>query len=418
MNNLLKLLALSLCTITMTASLTACGGGGGSSSTPTTVPNSETVFYAHNVIFRNSTTVATGYNGFGQLGTGNLGNRVTAGVVKGGLTFTGVATGGNHTVAFMNNSTVHTWGSSKYGQLGNNTITYSAIPVRVVTTTDKTDVQPLRGVIAVTAGSRHSLALRNDGTVWAWGLDIYGQLGVPASNLTNDDIKSNRVALPVMVAGAPLKNIVAVAANGHFSLALDANGTVWAWGLNDSGQIGLPQSPPKAEPAPVSFPVPTTISAIAAGGATSYAIDTAGNLWSWGNNFRGQLGDGTTTDNFVPFLVTGLPDKVIQVAGGLQHVLARLADGTVWAWGYNLLGQLGDNNKKIDNNKPYISTPVQVVADDAGTLFSGATDIRAFGDSSMAKKGGKWYVWGDNAYGQLGTGGKGKVLIPVAMSGF
>jgi alpha-tubulin suppressor-like RCC1 family protein len=418
MNNLLKLVTLSLSVITMAVSLTACGGGGGSSAIPTTVPNSETVFYAHNVIFRNSTTVATGYNGFGQLGTGNLGSRVIPGVVKGKLTFNGVATGGNHTVAFMNNSTVHTWGSNIYGQLGTNSTTHSDIPVRTTTSTDKTEDLPLRGVIAVAAGSRHSLALRTDGTVWSWGENTYGQLGVPTSETPKDKgVSISKVAVPVKrSSGDPLNNIVAIAANGLFSVALDSAGTVYAWGLNGSGQIGIDPKTTgaSAEPTLVPFPAGTVIVAIAAGGASGYAIDTDGTLWSWGNNFNGQLGDGTTTDTSIPVPVT-LTDKAVQVSGGIQHVLIRLADGSVWSCGYNIFGQLGNNDK----TKKDRSTPVQVVANEGGgTFFSNATDIRAFGSSSMAKKDGKWYVWGDNTYGQLGTGGKGTIMVPVKMSGF
>lgn len=416
MNNLLKFGALSICTLTMTVSLTACGGGG-SSSGPSTVPNSATVFYAHNLVFRNSTTFATGYNGFGQLGTGNLVNRTTFGAVKAEHGYRGVATGGDHSVAFFNNSTVHTWGYNGFGQLGTNSTTFSNKPINVVRQGDIQDSYvSLSNVVQVAAGSMHSLALCSDGTVWAWGENTYGQVGMPTTgaNGKNEFIK---YAVPVMVAGAPLKNIVAIAANGHFSLALDSAGTVWAWGLNGSGQIGVDPltTGAKSEPTSVAFPVPTAIVAIAAGGASAYAIDTEGKLWVWGNNFNGQLCIGSKDDTSTPTPVSALQAKVVQVSAGIQHVLVRLADTSLWACGYDIYGQLGDNDKK---NKQDKIVPVQVLAADGATFFTDAIDIRAFGSSSMAKTSAGWFVWGDNTFGQLGTGGKGTVMLPEKLSGF
>ncbi|HXC93833.1 MAG TPA: chromosome condensation regulator RCC1, partial [Geobacteraceae bacterium] len=108
----------------------------------------------------------------------------------------------------------------------------------------------------------------------------------------------------------------------------------------------------------------------------------------------------------------GVPlSNVVQIAAGIQHGLARLADNTVWAWGYNFFNQLGNNQK---SDSPFA---VQVVLGLSTTPLKDATDIRAFGSSSMAKVGKVWYVWGDNTYGQLGTGSVGIVPIPV-ISGF
>lgn len=384
--------------------LSACGSN--SSSTPTTIPNSENIFYAHNLVFRNSTTLSAGYNGFGPLGTGNLGSRTVMGGLDQYYPFSGFATGGNHSVAFFNNSTVRSWGNNNSGQLGNSSTTYSSSPVKTVN---------ISGVTAVAAGAHHSLALKKDGTLWAWGSNDAGQLGI-GWNLT----PSGYSAVPNKVAGstgAPFPNISSIAANGKHSL-VRANGRVWAWGLNSSGQLGLDPAATGVlgDPAAVSG-VPSPVSFIAAGGGFSYAVSRAdGSVWAWGSNDNGQLGNGTLTSSFTPAqvmkdAVTPL-NGVVQVAAGIQHGLARLADGTVWAWGYNFFGQLG-NNGKLDS-----SYAVKVVADATGTALAGATDIRAFGSSSMAKIGGVWYVWGDNSYGQLGVGSNSTVYIPARMSGF
>ncbi|HZV83196.1 MAG TPA: hypothetical protein VFF53_13615 [Geobacteraceae bacterium] len=421
MNNLLKHIALSVSVLSVTVSLTACGGG--SSSTPTTVPNSATVFYAHSLVFRNTTTglLSAGYNAFGQLGTGNLANRSTPGAVRDGLLFSGQAAGGNHSVAFFNNSTVRSWGYNGFGQLGNDSTTYSSVPVKTVN---------IRGVKAVAAGMQHSLALRNDDTVWAWGDNSYGQIGVEKCLDSGKTIAYCKIPVMVGEGIVPFNNISSIAAGYNHSL-VRANGKVWAWGSNSSGQLGLDRNQTGASAPHKVDGLPDGIIAIAAGGAFSYAVSADGKVWAWGNNDNGQLGNETPTDrlenkaledSFTPVLVlteSGLPlDGVVQVSAGKQHGLARRSNGTVWAWGYNIFGQLGNNDKKTDNKPPDDKHyAVQVVADATGTPFTGATDIRAFGSSSMARNGSGWFAWGDNAYGQLGTGSTGTLLLPVK-SGF
>lgn len=388
--------------------LAACGGGGSSSSTPTSPPNYVSVYYSHNLVFKNNTTLATGYNGFGQLGTGNLGNRNTAGTLKSYYPFSGAATGGDHSVAFINNSTVRSWGYNGYGQLGNATTTYSSIPVRTGN---------LHGVTAVAAGVFHSLALKSDGTVWAWGSNTQGQLGAGSA------VVSDYSTIPVQVGwattGVPLTNIQAIAANGYDSLAL-ANGNVWAWGFNESGQLSIDPATTGASAAPIQVQgLPAgEATAIAAGAAFNYAV-VNGEVWAWGNNDTGQLGDGTAVSKFTPVRVLTAVDTpltgIVRVAAGIGHGLALDQSGNVWAWGYNFFGQLGKNSQ-IDS-----SYAVKVSKDSAGTLLADVTDIRAFGSSSMAKSGGHWYAWGDNYYGQLGIGTDGKnaaiIKLPELMSG-
>lgn len=400
--------------IAMAALLSACGGDS-SSSTTTTIPDSATVFYAHNLVFRNSTTLSTGYNAFGQLGTGNLANRNTAGYLSENLPFNGAATGGDHSVAFFNNSTVRSWGYNGFGQLGNNSTTSSNIPVKTVLKDNAGNAVHFSGVKAVAAGLRHSLALKNDDTLWAWGSNDSGQLGIDAA-LTQADGFMSKVPVQVTGGGASvLFNITAIAANAFHSLAL-ADGKVWAWGLNKNRQLGIDPINTPESAAPVLVPgLPAAgIAGIAAGGAFNCAVANDNTLWTWGNNDFGQLGDNSTMERFTPVQVVttgGVPlTNVVQAAAGLQHGLARLADGTVWAWGYNIFGQLGNNTKDP-------SLFAIEVFKSPGVHFN-ATDIRAFGSSAMALEGKVWYAWGDNSYGQLGTGGGLTQLVPVRMSGF
>lgn len=391
--------------------LTACGSSS-STAVPTTVPNSATIFYAHNLVFKNSTTLSTGYNGFGQLGTGDLGSRTVPGLLSQYYPFTGFAVGGNHSVAFTNNSSaVYSWGYNGYGQLGNASTTYSSVPVRSGT---------LTGVTAVAAGAYHTLVMKNDNTVWAWGGNDTGQLGIGWS-LTNPGY----TPIPQKVVGStgssPFVNLSSIAANGKHSLAR-ADGKVWAWGLNSSGQAGRDPAITGAIADPMIVTgIPAGVSAIAAGSGFSYAVSANGTLWAWGANDNGQLGNGTLVSSYTPVQVLTAPGTpltgVVQAAGGIQHGLARLSNGEVWAWGYNFFGQLGIGPAKDS------SFAVKVLLVDVNNVPLKARDIRAFGSSSMAlTDGGVWYVWGDNAYGQLGIGLSGTqatiVSNPRMMSGF
>jgi alpha-tubulin suppressor-like RCC1 family protein len=397
------------------AALTACGGS--SSSSETTIPNSVTIFYAHNLVFKNNTTFSTGYNGFGQLGAGDLKSRNTLGAIKGNYRFKGFAMGGVHSVAFINNSTVMSWGYNGFGQLGNNSTTYSAKPVPVAN---------IRGVKALAAGAYHNLALRSDDTLWSWGSNSHGQLGVDKA-LTKDTNNSSYEPTRVNAAGVIFSNISSIAANAYHSLAR-ANGNVWAWGFNDTGQLGIDPTITGALASPsLVAGLPTGgIDGIASGGAFNYALArNGGTVWAWGNNDNGQLGNDSVVTSYTPVQVkkknadgTISPlTGVIQVAAGIQHGLALHSDGTVWAWGYNAFWQLGNVTNQASSN---LDSPVavQVLADAAGAPLKDVTEIRAFGSSSMARIGKDWYVWGDNAFGQLGIGANSRIPLPEKMSGF
>lgn len=411
MNNILKKnMIFCLFILLAFATLSACGSGS-SSSTPTTVPNSETVFYAHNLVFRNSTTLSTGYNGFGSLGTGDLVGRSVPGPLVQYFPFTGFATGTNHSVAFINNSTVRCWGYNALGQLGNNSTAASLVPVNTVFKNNSS----LSGIKAVAAGGHHTLALKNDDTLWAWGSNDAGQLGVGG-------VGASPVAVKVKgLTGSPFSNISSIAANGKHSL-VRANGNVWAWGLNSRGQIGLDPAMTGASAAPLNlssiYPdLQPGIAAIAAGGGFSYAVRANDKtVWAWGNNANGQLGNGTTVSSFSPVQVKidagSFLTGVVQVTAGIEHGLARLDNGTVWAWGYNFFGQLGIGK----NDDSHFAVQVQLPLILGNPAF--ASDIRAFGSSSMALVGGDWYVWGDNSFGQLGVATPLKITIPEKMSGF
>jgi alpha-tubulin suppressor-like RCC1 family protein len=410
-------------------------GCGSSSSTNTNIPSTATIFYGHSVIFgSHSTVLTTGYNGFGQLGNGNLNSQSSLAATVPALgPMDRSATGADHTLvlAFSNVSSVYAWGSNNHGQIGSSIATtgtgaFSSNPVKI----------PLHGAVTeIAAGGFHSLAVV-DGTAYAWGYNGYGQLG-------DDTFADNTTPKPVKASvGGNVINVTRLAAGGGHSLALTNIGTIYAWGYNGYGQLGKDPTAPLntyaniAEPVQVNGAVLQNIVQIAAGGSSSYALEndvdpdtgeiTTQKLWAWGYNGMGQLGlDPATTEfKYTPTAIA-LPataGKIAKISAGWDHLLMLADDGTVWAVGFNGYGQLGNNditsNLSDTTNK---FTPVQVLGPTGGIL-SGVTDIIAFGNHSLARVSGVWYGWGDNGFGQLGnpvsTSSIGYLLAPTLVQGF
>ena len=177
------------------------------------------------------------------------------------------------------------------------------------------------------SASAHSLVL-DQGTAWAWGADQNGQLG--------DGGAVDR-GVPLAVNG--LGDIIAIASGGAHSLAVTADGRVWSWGANASGQLGNGTNADSA--APIEIPGLTGIVAVAAGENHSLALSGDGKVWAWGENSSGQLGDGTTVNRNTPVEVESLAD-IMAITAGKVHSMALARDGTLWSWGGNYNGQLGD----------------------------------------------------------------------------
>ncbi|WP_019030609.1 RCC1 domain-containing protein [Salinispora arenicola] len=242
-------------------------------------------------------------------------------------------------------------------------------------------------VTAVAGGDAHSLALTSAGTVLTWGRNAVGQLG--------DGTTINR-STPVDVRLPPGTTVTAVAAGFNHSLALTSAGTVLAWGDNSTGQLGDGTTTNRRTPVPVGLPAGTVVTAVAGGGVHSLALTSAGTVFAWGDNSSGQLGDGSTTNRRTPVAV-GLPvgTRVTAVAGGGSHSLAVTSVGTARAWGSNFIGQLGDGS---NTNR---RTPVDV------RLPPGTTVTAVVGGlthSLALTSAGTVLAWGNNNWGQLGDG--------------
>jgi len=258
-------------------------------------------------------------------------------------------------------------------------------------------------VVDVEAGLNHVLALESDGTVWAWGHNFSGQLG-----------DGTRVDQPSPVKVKGLHDIRAVGAGDAFSVVLQSDGSVLAWGNNQSGQLGDGNAPiDHAAPAVVHGLGPGSgVIAIAVGKSQALVLKADGSVWGWGNGTAGELGDGANTKQSAPTQAVGLGpgSGVIAIAVGGSHSLALKKDGSVVAFGNNSSGQLGDGTKPHDHNKPI---PVKGLGPGSGVIA-----IAAGSSFSMALKAdGSVLAWGKNKVGELGDGTTVDKAVPVKVVG-
>ncbi|GFE58101.1 hypothetical protein AOG1_19810 [Geobacter sp. AOG1] len=383
----------------------------------------------HSLAVKNDGSVwAWGYNTYGQVATANttVPNPVTT--LGAGSGVVAVAAGYSHSLAVKANGAVYAWGANSNGQVGNNATQYSV-------TTPTEILAAGSGVAKVAGGMSQSLAIKDNRYLLAWGLNDAGQLGIGNPNrsapvqvsglgigsgatslaagtyhslvVKNDaaiawgrndasqlgDNTSVTRGTPVQVSG--LGSGISMLAGGHnFSLALKQDGSLWSWGNNYSGQLGTGNN--NYSTTPVSLPSMTSgVIAITAGSGFAQALKADGSVWGWGDNWSGQVGDGTSgngTNRNTPVQVVGLDSGVIAIASGSNHTLALKSDGSIWAWGANNSGQLGDGTSNSS------ATPVMALA--AG---SGVVSIAAGASTSFAIKGdGSVLAWGFDYYGQLG----------------
>lgn len=301
----------------------------------------------------------------------------------GGFDFTAVCppkvSTSRHTLFVKLDGTVWSWGSNDFGQLGNNSTVDSSVPVQAI---------GLSNVTAVAAGSNFSLALKSDGTVWAWGNNNNGRLGL------NDTVQRDT---PVQITG--LDNVIAISAGGGHAAALKNDKSIWVWGLNDRGQLGLNDTTDRLSPVQITS-LGNQIVAVSAGFNHTLALQGDGQVWAWGGNDKGQLGDGSLTDRHSP-IVNGVVSG-LQIAAGNRFSAAltfstSFYNGTITTWGANSVGQLG-----IGTTSDYVASPTLI------NNFTNITFIAAGTDHAVAvKKDGTVWAWGGNNEGQLGNGTSG-----------
>jgi alpha-tubulin suppressor-like RCC1 family protein len=283
------------------------------------------------------------------------------------------------------------WGNSTYGELGVSAtfINYNS-PVQVGSLVDWKQVS---------AGYYSTISIKTDGSLWSWGANTYGQLG--QSDTTN---RSSPVKVGLLTEWKQ------VSSGGGFACAVKTNGTLWAWGYNGSGNLGQGASITVTYSSPVQVGSETNWKQVSCGQNTALAIKTDGSLWAWGSFGSGALGLGSLVPGGSPSRVGALTNNWKQVTAGsgtnpgtIEHTVAIKTDGTLWAWGLNSSGQLGLSN--ITN----YSSPVQV-----GTLSNWARiSDNVSGHSAAIKTDGTLWAWGLNSSGQLGQGNTVNYSSPV-----
>jgi alpha-tubulin suppressor-like RCC1 family protein len=314
---------------------------------------------------------AWGSNSAGQLGIGSASLRPVPAQI-GPDAWAAVADGQFHTVAIKTDGTLWAWGRNAQGQLGDGTTTNRTTPVQIGGDTNWA---------TVAAGTFHTLAVKTDGTLWAWGANFSGQLG---------DGTTTGHTTPVQIGGDT--NWATVAAGGSHALAVKIDGTLWAWGADSSGQLGDGATTDRTSP--VQIGSDTDWAATSGGSSSTEAIKTNGTLWAWGSNIAGTLGDGTTTDRHTPEHI-GTDTNWASVSAGLStHADAVKTDGTLWAWGTYSAGELGDGTASGQR-----LAPVQIGTDTDWTSVTAGRDHTA-----AVKSDGSLWAWGANARGQLGDG--------------
>lgn len=400
-----------------------------------------------------------GYNNFGQLGNNTQVDRLVPGrVCDSGQSdcdanpFTGIvaiSVGRNHVLALKSDGSVWAWGNNGNGQLGDGTQTFRPTPVRVCDSgAADCNAQPLTGVVAIAAGYDHSVALKADGSVLAWGRNWDGEVGTGSS--TSQVLKPVPVCAPGATAPCTIANgnvltgieMITAGGGGH-SLAMNTNGEIYGWGYNKSGQIGI------GDPSEDRVYVPTRV--CNAGGSApcsqflsnivafdvwsghSLALDADGQLWGWGGNDDGELSVATSIGCLSAFTCSPSPSAVCATVdnpcttplngvahfvAGRRYSMALLQDGTIRSWGENLEGQLGDGTMGSPiGQQAKVCAPGETAP--CANFLSDISAISAGNFHSFAlSRGGLLYVWGQGDKGALGNGDIVDSLVPIQLVGY
>ena len=349
-------------------------------------------------IDKNGKIWSWGFNSSGQLGDNTTVSKSTPVAISGTTkTFCIISTNtysAGTTLAIDKNGRLWGWGTNALGQIGDNTNTSKLTPVSVL--------GAVKTFCGIAVGFQHSAAIDKNGKIWTWGSSLRGELG--------DNTTVSKFT-PVSILGAT-KTFCKITAAGYSTHAIDKNGLVWGWGLNNTGQIGDGTSTSRLTPVSVAGATKTFCEISAGKGQIQgrlnmitvvLALDKNGRAWAWGYNVFGQIGDNSTTIRTTPVSVAGAVKTFCKISGGTQHALAIDKNGRVWAWGYNTNGQLGNNSSANQLTPVSVAGTVKTFCEiSAGNLHSLAID-----------KNGRAWGWGYVVHGAVGVPYANSVLTPV-----
>ncbi|WP_432671456.1 T9SS type A sorting domain-containing protein [Flavobacterium sp. SM2513] len=301
-----------------------------------------------------------------------------------------VSVGGGHVLGIQSDGTLWSWGYNNWGQLGNGTNFISPVPEQVGTATNWTTVH---------SGGAHCFGIKDDGTLWAWGHNGQGKLGIGTFTL---EMSAN----PVQVGISTWKML---STGTNFTIGIRANGTLWSWGQNQDGTVGDGTTIDRA--APVLINASTNWKMTSSSSFRTLAVKEDGTLWGWGSNDSNRLGfPGGTPASYMN--VVAVPTQIgtatdwKSVASGFAHTIALKNDNTLWIWGDGNHGQLGNNSTTT-----FIPYPLQL-----GTATDWA-NIESRSSSCLAiKTDGTLWVWGLNNNGTLGNGTQTNLLVPTQIT--
>ena len=314
-----------------------------------------------------------GGNNNGRLGDNTITNRSSpVREITSSTTWCQTSAGFYHTSALKTDGTLWSWGRGSYGRLGDNTVTNRSSPVREITSSTTW--------CQTTSDNRSTHAIKTDGSLWSWGSNIVGQLG--------DNTTANR--------SSPVREITSsttwcqTASSNYTASAVKTDGTLWSWGSGGYGRLGDNTATSKSSPVR-EITSSTTWCQTSAGGISTSAIKKDGTLWSWGGGL--QLGDNTTTNRSSPVREASSSTTWCQTSVGYRHASAIKTDGALWSWGSNGCGQLGDNTTTGR------SSPVREITSSTTWCQTSA----GCSHNSALKTDGTLWTWGDNGCGQLGN---------------
>jgi len=322
-----------------------------------------------------------GHNNFGQLGNNSTNNMSDANqTVYSTTDWYKLSSGFGHNAIIKNDGSLWCWGLNLHGEVGEGTALNKSVPVQIGTEYNWTQAN---------AGIFSSAAIKNDNTLWTWGSNEFGQLG---------NFSVNNQSSPVQVIG---NDWSFVNSNGSGCFALKKNGTAWVWGRNNDGQLGLGDKTHRSSP--VQLGITSDWAFITSGAWHKAAIKSDGSLWLWGGNFGGQIGNNTSENISSPVQTTVQGNDWKYVSCGFNHTAAIKTDGSMWLWGNNSIGQLGINSianyrypvREATNKTNWIKV-------ECGYYFNVVLD-----DTSNI------YVWGINDKGQLGIGNNTNTSSPI-----
>jgi len=334
----------------------------------------------------------------GAVADGTFINRSSPVAIVGGFTDWCQVDATIRTFGIRANGTLWAWGCNLYGAIGNNTAANQSSPVSVV--------GGFTDWCQVSGGGLHTLAVRSSGTLWSWGRNCRQFFGNNAGALGDNSAEPR--SSPVSVVGG-FTDWCRASAGSYHSVGLRSNGTAWAWGCNNCGAVGDDTTINKSSPVSVVGGFTDWIQ-IGAGRCVSAGLRSNGTIWAWGSNGSGQLGDNTVIAKSSPVSVIGGFTDWCQISVGYEGVIALRTNGTAWSWGSGLFGALGDNTTV---NK---SSPVSVVG--GFTNWCCVCLSKCAGRASGVRTDGTGWVWGQDNSGNLGIDISGaNRSSPVQVSG-